>query len=131
VKASASPLLVRTKGAEVGVRSKLIPDLNSSVSLFMLDPASEIVFLGDAVTTEASRASRRYGVEWTNNYRPKPWLELDADLAMTHARFVGFDSDQAALFASLAGFRQAQIGNARQLHSQRAGNGGVGRHYGR
>jgi hypothetical protein len=67
VKVSASPL---TKGAEVGVRSKLIPDLNSSVSLFMLDQASEIVLLGDAVTTEASRASRRYGVEWTNNYRP-------------------------------------------------------------
>jgi outer membrane receptor protein involved in Fe transport len=112
VKVSASPLLVRTKGAEVGVRSKLIPGLNSSVSLFMLDQASEIVFLGDAGTTEASRASRRYGVEWTNNYRPKPWLELDADLAMTHARFVGFNSDQAALFASLAGFPQAQIGNA-------------------
>jgi outer membrane receptor protein involved in Fe transport len=112
MKLSASPLLVRTKGAEVGVRSKLIPGLNSSVSLFMLDQASELVFLGDAGTTEASRASRRYGVEWTNNYRPKPWLELDADLAMTHARFVGFDSDQAALFASLAGFPQAQIGNA-------------------
>ena len=112
VTVSASPLLVRTKGAEVGVRSKLIPGLNSSVSLFMLDQASEIVFLGDAGTTEASRASRRYGVEWTNNYRPKPWLELDADLAMTHARFVGFNSDQAALFASLAGFPQAQIGNA-------------------
>jgi len=31
---------------------------------------------------------------------------------MTHARFIGFDQDQAALFASLAGFSQAQIGNA-------------------
>ena len=51
-------------------------------------------------------------MEWTNIYRPKPWLELDADLAMTHARFVGFNSDQAESFASLAGFPQAQIGNA-------------------
>ncbi len=112
VKVSASPLLVRTRGAEVGVRSKLIPGLNSSVSLFMLDQASEIVFVGDAGTTEASRASRRYGVEWTNIYQPKPWLKLDADVALTHARFVGFNSDQAALFDSLAGFPQAQIGNA-------------------
>ena len=112
VKLSASPLLVRTRGAEVGVRSKLVPGLDSSVSLFALDQASEIVFVGDAGTTEASRASRRYGVEWTNIYRPKPWLELDADLAMTHARFVGFNSDQAESFASLAGFPQAQIGNA-------------------
>jgi len=31
---------------------------------------------------------------------------------MTHARFMGFDSAQAALYASLAGFPQAQIGNA-------------------
>ena len=111
-KVDASPLLVRTKGAEVGVRSKLVPGLNSSVSLFLLDQASEIVFSGDAGDTSASRASRRVGVEWTNNYRPKPWFELDADLALTRARFVGYDSDQAALYASLAGYPQAQIGNA-------------------
>jgi outer membrane receptor protein involved in Fe transport len=112
VKVSASPLLVRTKGAEVGVRTKYVPGLDSSLSLFALDQASEIIFLGDAGSTEASRASRRYGIEWTNSYRPQPWLKFDADLAMTHARFVGFDSDQAELFASLAGFPQAQIGNA-------------------
>jgi len=111
-KLDASPLLVRTRGAEVGVRSKLVPGLDSSVSLFMLDQASEIVFSGDAGDTSASRASRRYGVEWTNVYRPKPWLELDADLALTHARFVGYDTDQAALYQSLAGYPQAQIGNA-------------------
>jgi outer membrane receptor protein involved in Fe transport len=112
VKLSASPLLVRTKGAEVGVRTKLVPGLNSSVSLFLLDQASEIVFSGDAGDTSASRASRRYGVEWTNTYQPMPWLKLDADLALTHARFVGYDSDQAALYGSLAGYPQAQIGNA-------------------
>jgi hypothetical protein len=111
-KLSASPLLVRTKGAEVGLRTKAIPGLDSSVSLFMLDQASEIVFSGDAGDTSASRASRRYGVEWTNIYRPKPWLKLDADLALTHARFVGYDSDQAALFDQLAQYPQAQIGNA-------------------
>ena len=27
----------------------------------------------------------------------RAWIELDADLALTHARFVGFDSDQAAV----------------------------------
>jgi len=112
VKLSASPLLVRTKGAEVGVRTKLVPGLNSSVSLFLLDQASEIVFSGDAGDTSASRASRRYGVEWTNTYQPMPWLKLDADLALTHARFVGYDSDQAELYDSLAGYPQAQIGNA-------------------
>ena len=58
---SASPLLVRTKGAEVGVRTKIIPGLDSSVSVFLLDQASEIVFNGDAGDTSASRPSRRYG----------------------------------------------------------------------
>ena len=111
-KLSASPLLVRTKGTEAGIRTKLIPGLDSSLSVFVLDQDSEIVFNGDAGDTSASRPSRRYGVEWTNTYRPRSWLALDADVAATHARFVGYDSEQAALYASLAGFPQAQIGNA-------------------
>ena len=111
-KLSASPLLVRTKGAEVGVRTKILPGLDSSLSAFLLDQDSEIVFQGDAGDTAASRPSRRYGLEWTNHYRPNSWIDLDADLAMTHARFLGYDSDQAEVYASLAGFPQAQIGNA-------------------
>ena len=108
----ASPFLVKTRGAEVGLRSKLIPGLNSAVSLFLLDSASEILFVGDAGDTEASRPSRRYGVEWTNDYRPLSWFSLEGDIAVTHARFRGDDPNQAALYASLAGFPTAQIGNA-------------------
>jgi hypothetical protein len=66
----SSPFLVKTRGAEVGLRSKLIPGLTSAVSVFLLDSASEILFSGDAGDTEASRPSRRCGVEWTNDYRP-------------------------------------------------------------
>lgn len=108
----ASPFLVKTRGAEVGLRSKLIPGLNSAVSLFLLDSASEILFVGDAGDTEASRPSRRYGIEWTNDYRPLSSLGLEGDIAVTHARFRGDDPNQAALYASLAGFPAAQIGNA-------------------
>jgi outer membrane receptor protein involved in Fe transport len=108
----ASPFLAKTRGAEVGLRSKLIPGLNSAVSLFLLDSASEILFVGDAGDTEASRPSRRYGIEWTNDYRPLSWLGLEGDIAVTHARFRGDDPNQAALYASLAGFPAAQIGNA-------------------
>ena len=107
-----SPFLVRTKGAEIGLRTKIIPKLESSVSLFLLDSASEILFSGDAGDTEASRPSRRYGIEWTNDYRPLSWLSLEGDIAVTHARFRGDDPAQAALYASLAGFPAAQIGNA-------------------
>ena len=108
----ASPFLVKTKGIEVGLRTKAIPGLDSAATVFVLDSASEIVFAGDAGDTVASRPSRRYGVEFTNHYRPFSWLELDGDLAITHARFRGNDSDQAAVYASLAGFPVAQIGSA-------------------
>jgi outer membrane receptor protein involved in Fe transport len=108
----ASPFLVKTRGAEVGLRSKLVPGLTSAVSLFVLDSASEIVFAGDAGDTEASRPSRRTGIEWTNEYRPRSWLTLEADIATTHARFLGDDPGQAATYASLAGFPASQIGNA-------------------
>ena len=39
-------------------------------------------------------------------------MRIDADLALSRARFVGFDSAQEQLFELLAGFPQAQIGNA-------------------
>jgi outer membrane receptor protein involved in Fe transport len=78
----------------------------------MLDQDSEIIFNGDAGDTSASRPSQRYGLEWTNRYRPASWIDLDADFAYSHARFTGFDSEQEAIYQSLAGFPQAQIGNA-------------------
>jgi hypothetical protein len=79
--------LVRTRGAEVGVRTLIVPGLQSTVSLWGLDSDSELVFVGDAGTTEASRPSRRYGVEWANYYSVTPWLDIDADFAFSHARF--------------------------------------------
>jgi outer membrane receptor protein involved in Fe transport len=57
------------------------------VAVWQLDAASELVFVGDAGTTEASRPSRRYGLEWTNFVTLADWLALDADLAWSHARF--------------------------------------------
>jgi outer membrane receptor protein involved in Fe transport len=112
MKLGASPLLVRTRGAEAGLRTRIVPGLDSSVSLFILDQASELLFSGDAGDTTASRPSERYGIEWTNRYRPVSWVDIDADLALTHARFIGFDEAQAQTFASLATSPQAQFGNA-------------------
>src|SRR5262249_29886120 len=85
------PLLVRSKGAEVGIRTKPVDGLVSSLAVFLLDYDSELLFVGDAGTTEASRPSRRLGFEWTNNYRINSWLAVDFDLAMTRVRFTDFD----------------------------------------
>ncbi len=79
--------LVRTKGAELGMRTSTIPGLVSTVSIWALDLDSELVFSGDGGDTEANGPTRRYGVEFANFYRPVPWLTLDADLAFTHARY--------------------------------------------
>ena len=83
--------LVRTKGAEIGVRSTWVPGLNSTLAFWYLTLDSELLFVGDAGITEPSRASRRYGVEWANFYKPLPWLALDFDIAYSHARFTGDD----------------------------------------
>src|SRR5437867_10280889 len=85
------PLLVRSKGAELGIRTKAIEGLTSSLALFVLDFDSELLFVGDAGTTEASRPSRRVGVEWTNQYQVLPWMRLDLDVVYTRARFTDFD----------------------------------------
>jgi outer membrane receptor protein involved in Fe transport len=86
------PLLVRSKGAEMGLRTKAIGGLESSLALFVLDFDSELVFAGDAGTTVAGRPSRRIGVELANIYRPLPWLAVDLDAAYAHARFTDADS---------------------------------------
>ena len=85
------PLLVRSRGTETGIRTKAIPDLTSSLALFVLDFDSELLFVGDAGTTEPSRPSRRVGVEWTNKYKPVSWLTFDLDVAYTRAHFTDFD----------------------------------------
>ncbi len=85
------PGLVASRGLEVGVRSEWLPGLTTSLALWKLDFDSELVYVGDAGATEASRPSKRRGVEWNNRWAPLPWLLVDADLAWTHARFSDAD----------------------------------------
>ena len=85
------PALVRAKGADIGVRTQAAKHLQSTVSLFLLDLASELVFSGDAGVTEAGRPSRREGIEWTNFYKPVDWWSLDLDVSYARARFTNPD----------------------------------------
>jgi hypothetical protein len=79
--------LVRAHGAEVGLRTVVAGRYSGAVALWGLDIDSELLFIGDAGTTEASRPSRRWGVEWSNAFEVTRWLSLDADLAWSRARF--------------------------------------------
>jgi outer membrane receptor protein involved in Fe transport len=92
-RAPADPVtpLVRTKGAEIGIRTQIIPKVESSIALWALNQDSELLFTGDAGTTEPSRPSRRRGIEWINTYRPRSWLLFDAQFSYAEARFSDAD----------------------------------------
>ena len=96
--APVSPVtpLVPTWGGELGVRTEVVPSLQASLSLWRLDLDSELLFTGDAGTTEPSRASRRQGLELSSRWRPLPWLLLDFDLALSRARFTSPATDPRA-----------------------------------
>jgi outer membrane receptor protein involved in Fe transport len=80
------PALVPLTGFEIGLRTQAVSGLQSSVSVWGLRSASELVYIGDAGATEASLASRRRGIEFSNRWQPVPWFLFDADIALSHAR---------------------------------------------
>jgi outer membrane receptor protein involved in Fe transport len=86
----ATPL-VRARGEELGVRTTAVRGLQMTVALWRLALDSELLFVGDAGTTEPGRPSRRYGIEWSTYYSPRPWLTFDADVALSRARFADDD----------------------------------------
>ncbi|WP_018230915.1 TonB-dependent receptor [Methyloversatilis universalis] len=89
--ADAVPLLVRAEGSEIGLRTTPLPGWNTSLAVWQMDLASELVFVGDEGVTEPKGASRRHGVEWSNHLMPLPGLSIDADVAASHARFTAPD----------------------------------------
>jgi hypothetical protein len=79
--------LVRAWGEELGYRyagSKL----TSTVALWQLNIASELVFNGDGGVTAPNGPTVRRGIELTNAYRMTPSLALTADIATSTARFL-------------------------------------------
>lgn len=76
-----------SRGAETGIRTNFIPGLNSTFAVWWLQSSQELVFVGDEGTTDVNRKSNRAGIEFTNYYKPTDWLTLDADLALTTAKY--------------------------------------------
>jgi hypothetical protein len=101
--------IVRAKGGEIGARTFVGGRFHSSAALWMLDIDSELLFVGDAGTTEASRPSRRLGFEWSNVFEAAPWLRLDADLAYSKARFRDDDPAGDRIPGAIEGVASAGI----------------------
>lgn len=80
-------LMTPATGYEVGARLSPAPGLTLNAAAFLLDLESEIVWVGDEGTTEASDGSRRYGAELGARYRISNWLYADIDATFTRARY--------------------------------------------
>ena len=79
--------LVESKGAELGFKTVWLDTWNTSVALWYLKLDSELLFVGDAGTTEASRPSERWGVEFNNFWVLDDVWSLEADFSWTDAEF--------------------------------------------
>lgn len=94
--ASPVPALVGSMGKELGLRTEIIPGLQSSLALWSLNSDSELVYSADSGigSTSANGASKRYGLEWDNHFLANSWLALDANLAWTHARYATMNDNR-------------------------------------
>ncbi|MFO7893569.1 MAG: TonB-dependent receptor plug domain-containing protein [Longimicrobiales bacterium] len=81
--------LAESRGAEVGLRAASRTGLHTTLTAWTVALDSELLFVGDAGTTEPSDASRRVGVTWANFWRPAPQLRVDLDASFARARFSG------------------------------------------
>lgn len=79
--------LVKARHAELGLRATPVPRWQTTLALWRLDLDSELLFVGDAGTTEPSHPSRRQGLEWANEWQGGEAWALTFDLAYTRARF--------------------------------------------
>ena len=103
-----TPGLVRSRGMELGLRTVAIPNMETTVSVYRLDFASELTYIGDAGNTEAGDPSRRHGVELSNIYRANKWLSLNFDAAYARARSRGGNPDGDRIPGAVEGV--AQVG---------------------
>lgn len=92
-----SPVFVESRGGEAGLRYQPAKSFNVAVAAFLLDLDSELIFVGDAGTSEPSSPTKRYGVEVNAFWQPVEWLTFDASGAWSHARFTGVPEDQSRI----------------------------------
>jgi hypothetical protein len=79
--------LTRATGAEVGLASTLIPNVDLRLDLFELKLKSELVFSGDAGVTAPSGSTTRRGLELGTHYQVNSWLSAELNAAFTRGRF--------------------------------------------
>ena len=113
--------LVRSRGAETGIRAFLDNRLSASLSVWWLSLDSELLFVGDAGNTEPSRASERRGLELTGYWQVAQDWSADIEYAWTHAQFTEGDPTDPSLGDAVPG----SIGSVLSLGLSTRGNSGA------
>lgn len=85
----AQDILVEGRGGEIGFRYDNLKGFNISLTAFELATDSELVFVGDAGTTEPSDPTRRSGVELNAFYSISKRLVIDLSAARARGHFRG------------------------------------------
>jgi hypothetical protein len=87
--APADPVdpLVQSNGAEIGARIESGEKFNATITAFWLELDSELLFVGDAGSTEVLGASERLGVEFSTFLQLNEWLAANLDYTYTDSKF--------------------------------------------
>ncbi len=88
----AQDVLVEGKGSEIGFRYDSLRGFNIAVAAFELRTDSELVFVGDAGTTEPSDPTRRNGIEVNSFWEIDENWVFDFSAAKTSGYFRGLPS---------------------------------------
>ena len=89
----AQDVLVEGKGSEIGFRYDTLNGFNIAIAAFELRTDSELVFVGDAGTTEPSDPTSRSGVEINSFWEISESWVLDFSAAKTSGYFRGLPSN--------------------------------------
>ena len=79
--------LVRSNGAELGMRIERQDRFNATLTGFWIDLDSELLFVGDAGGTEVNGATTRNGIEFTTFVQATEWLAVNFSYTYTDSKF--------------------------------------------
>ncbi len=80
-------VIAQAEGHEIGVRFEPSSNFNFSAVAFWLELNSELLFVGDAGTSEPNDATKRRGIELSTFWQINDYLVFDATATWNQARF--------------------------------------------
>ena len=120
---NAVPGLSSSTGQEVGLKTQVVPNLQSTLAIWRLNFDSELFYQGDIGSTKAGRPSERKGIEMAHHWTPSERWLVDATFAWTKARYS--DPDPAGNFIPNAVNKVVNLSVAARRMGEWSGSLGV------